>query len=82
MLLKPDGRITDFTKFRSRRVQKVEGIFFSPVIFSLTAARVPLHFFIHKVCFTNHKIHTDLTVVGLIFSQQSFLKAALSKTKT
>lgn len=53
MLLKPDGRIIAFTKFRSRRVCKVEGIFFSPRAFFLfIAARVPFCFFIHKAHFT------------------------------
>ena len=53
MLLKPGGRIRDFTKFKSRRVQKGEGPFFSPRGFSLfIAARVPFCFFIHKTHLT------------------------------
>lgn len=52
MLLKLDGRIVDFTKFKSR-IQKVDNIFFSPTAFSLFIAhRVLFYVFRHKVYFT------------------------------
>lgn len=81
MILKLDGRIIDFTKFKSRRIQKVDTIFFSPTAFSLFIAHgVPFYVFRHKVCspwlpVPYLKIHSDFPVVGLIFSDQSFLKA-------
>lgn len=82
---KPDAfhqllwQIIDFTKFKSGRVQKVEGIFFSPTTFSLF---IPFCFFTRKkkvfylaLPVPDLKIHTEFPIVGLI-SHQSFLKAA------
>lgn len=52
MLLKPERGILDFTKFKSRIVQKGESIFLPPIAFSLfIIATVPFGFFIQKACF-------------------------------
>lgn len=81
--LKPDGRTVGSPKFKSRRVKKAEGISFSPAaFFLLMEGRDPFCFFIQTACFTQQlpvlylKIQAYFPTVGLILSQQSFLKAA------